>query len=113
MKEVKFPVFQDADGNRLIFPNLYERDDVLATSMWQKCRLVCMQLGLAQTGKFSVSLDDDGGLSFPHVVCDAHHQNFAHGGDTVWLIGGPKYDAVLVYEEEQRVISLLKPADVV
>lgn len=90
---VRYPVFRDDKGNRFVFPGLYSYEDRRAD--WGHRRMTCAALRVAEE-KFNLLVvpDDEGMLNFPHVVADAHSPGFAHGGDVVWIIGGPEFDAI-------------------
>ncbi len=90
---VRYPVFNDDKGNRLIFPGLYSFKDKMAA--WGFRRQVCMALNLTEEeATFDVVPDTDGSLNFPHVVASAGHPGFKHGSGEVWLIGGTEFDAI-------------------
>lgn len=94
---VEFPVFNDGKGNLFVFPGFYTEPDnpdrLSATTIWSKARHIEMALGVTEEkDRLCLETDDDGGMTFPHVIAEAMSRGFAHGGDTVWLISGPTFD---------------------
>jgi hypothetical protein len=90
---VRFAVFRDRQGNRFVFPGVYDAND--RSIDWVKCRVICAALGVEEEKeRLSVVEDADGFVSFPHVKAEAGHRGFLHGGEKVWLIGGPEFDAI-------------------
>lgn len=96
-KEVKFPVFADKQGNRLVFPGLYSSNEGDTVS-WMFCRQICAALGLSEEKDRLVVQCAGGDICFPHVKAQAGHPGFAHGSGEVLLIGGPTFDAIAAEE---------------
>lgn len=89
---VRFPVFRDDKGNRFVFPGLYSSND--RTASWEARLHIRLALHVEEEKEpLVVPVDDDGDLAFPHLPADAISPGFAHGGSTVWIIGGPEFDA--------------------
>lgn len=94
---VRYPVFADGKGNRFVFPGLYSDDE--KTAGWGFCRQIEAALGVTEEEQtFDVMPDDNGVMNFPHVVAEAGSRGFAHGHNTVWLIGGPTFDGIVAEE---------------
>jgi hypothetical protein len=95
---VRYHVFRDAGGNRFVFPTVYDYDapdGSCSRVSWEYCRRLCCALSVSEEKfKLLVAPDEEGKLNFPHVVAEAHSRGLAHGGSTVWIIGGPRYDEI-------------------
>jgi hypothetical protein len=92
MSEIRFPVFKDRKGNRFVFPGVYVSDD--KSYDWSQCRMICASIGVEEEKeKLSVTLEGTELINFPHVKASAGHRGFLHGGETIWLIGGPEFEA--------------------
>lgn len=89
---VRFPVFRDRRGNRFVFPGVYVSDE--RSYDWARCRMICAAIGVdEEKDRLAVTEDNGELINFPHVVASAGHRGFLHGGEKIWLIGGPEYDA--------------------
>lgn len=89
---VRFPVFKDTKGNRFVFPGLYNYEDRRADTF--VCLEICLAVGVTlEPATFDV-VPKDNMLVFPRLIADAASYGFRHGGETVWLIGGPMFEDI-------------------
>lgn len=92
-KGVEFPVFNDGNGNRFVFPGIYVSDR--RPYNWDRCRTLCTALRVEEEKeRLVVKPNAKGELAFPRVEASAGHSGFAHGSADVWIIGGPTFDAI-------------------
>jgi hypothetical protein len=103
MTKAKTYVFTDPNGNRMIFPSMLIRDNdpdaPLVTSLFFQQLMICTATGL----KCDAELEEFDLEAFPHVNTMILSGGFAHGGATVYLFAGPKFDEVLNQKEEDPV----------
>lgn len=83
------------DGNRMIVPGLwYEvRDYAESTKvLFDTLMYECVLDAKAEPDWLTIETDDEGRADIVHVLYDIIGRQFAHGGITVALIGGPLFD---------------------
>lgn len=57
--------------------------------------MICAALRVEEEREtLDVEEDDSGVIHFPHVKATAGSSGFLHGSCSVWLIGGPQFDAI-------------------
>jgi len=90
-----YPIFITESGDGFIFPgvrrsNISDEDYSFGYAWGLAFRIGC---NLSEE-KFIVTREPNSDLLFPHVVMDIGHPNFAHGGETVYLISGPTFEEI-------------------
>ncbi len=89
---VKFAVFRDRLGNRFVFPGIHEKRNRHIDPA--ECAVMEMALNISkEPDLLTVERDDDMSLMFEHIRSEVLHINFKHGAATVYLIGGPEFEA--------------------
>lgn len=90
--EVKFAVFRDEQGNRFVFPSIF--DDGEKSIDWAQCMSLRLALNIEEEKERLVVPVEDGEFRFSHVRSEALHRSFMHGAATVYLISGPTFDEI-------------------
>ena len=86
-------VFTDDDGNRMVLPWLIfenKEDEPLSTTLWTYATRMACATGLKMEDGWLKFEPDD----FPHVVVNILSRGFEHGGGTVYMFSGPKFDEI-------------------
>jgi len=90
----RIPIFKDRDGNEIIIPGLWydsenpEHDSIRTT-------MDAMMYGVALNLKTEWRDYEIQGDSLPihYYETEIIHSGFVHGGATIFLIGGPQFQA--------------------
>lgn len=101
--KAKSVAFTDHLGNRFIYPSMIiwpDEEAEFSNPTEADIILKGMTLSLATNTKMDKDLFEFDPETFMHLRTDIHHRGFMHGGATVYLFEGPRFEK---YLEENNI----------